>query len=79
MWISISTYLIIAALKKQMHSHYSIYEITQILSISVFDRTPLNEQFTENKRLHHIYILSCAKPYIYWYKNIVSVNRLAFS
>lgn len=49
LWISISTYLIIAALKKQMHSHYSIYEITQILSISVFDRTPLNELFTENK------------------------------
>ena len=49
LWISISTYLIIAALKKQMRSHYSIYEITQILSISVFDRTPLNELFTENK------------------------------
>lgn len=49
LWISISTYLIIAALKKQMRSHYTIYEITQILSISVFDRTLINQLFTENK------------------------------
>lgn len=49
LWIAISTYLIVAYLKKQLSSNYSIYEITQILSISVFDKTPINELFTENK------------------------------
>jgi len=47
LWIAISTYLIVAFLKKQLHSKYSIYEMTQILSISIFDKTPVNELFTE--------------------------------
>lgn len=49
LWIAISTYLIVAYLKKQLRSNYSIYEITQILSISIFDKTPVNELFTENR------------------------------
>lgn len=49
LWIAISTYLIVAHLKKQVRSKYSIYEMTQILSISTFDKTPINELFIENK------------------------------
>lgn len=49
LWIAISTYLIVAHLKKQVRSKYSIYEMTQILSISTFDKTPINELFMENK------------------------------
>lgn len=49
LWIAISTYLIVAHLKKQVRSKYSIYEMTQILSISTFDKTPVNELFMENK------------------------------
>lgn len=49
LWMALSTYLIVAALKKQLNSKYSIYEMTQILSISTFDKTPINELFTENK------------------------------
>lgn len=49
LWIAISTYLIVAYLKKQVQSKYSIYEMSQILSISIFDKIPVNELFTENK------------------------------
>ncbi len=49
LWIAISTYLIVAYLKKQLKSKYSIYEMSQILSISIFDKTPVNELFKENK------------------------------
>lgn len=49
LWIAISTYLIVAHLKKQVRSKSSIYKMTQILSISTFDKTPINELFMENK------------------------------
>lgn len=42
-WIAICTYLMVAFLKKEMKSHLSIYEIMQILGISVFDKTPVNQ------------------------------------
>jgi transposase len=46
-WVAISTYLVVAYLKVQMHSEFSIYEILQILSISAFDKTPIRELLTQ--------------------------------
>ncbi|MFI0431491.1 IS4 family transposase [Mariniflexile sp. HMF6888] len=46
-WIAICTYLIVAKVKHDLKSNLSIYEIMQILSISVFDKTPLQELLTE--------------------------------
>lgn len=45
-WIAICTYLLIAYAKKNLNSELTLYEITQILGISVFDKTPLNELHT---------------------------------
>lgn len=45
-WIAICTYLIIALVKKKLNSVLSLYEISQILGVSVFDKTPLNELLT---------------------------------
>lgn len=45
-WIAVCTYLLIAYAKKQLNTNLSLYEITQIISVSVFDKTPLNELFT---------------------------------
>lgn len=37
-WIAISTYLLIAIAKKRLHlDHHSLYEILQILSLSMFE------------------------------------------
>ncbi len=47
LWIAISTYLVVAYLKHQIKSPYSIYEMTQVLGTSVFAKTPVNELFTK--------------------------------
>lgn len=46
LWIAICTYLIVAYLKYQIRSPYSVYEMTQILGISAFSKTPIKELFT---------------------------------
>ena len=45
-WIAICTYLLIAYAKKKLKSNLSLYETTQILGVSVFEKTPLNELLT---------------------------------
>jgi len=55
-WVTICTYLIIAYVKYSLKSTLSIYEIMQILGISVFDKTPVKELITElevNQNLSH--------------------------
>jgi len=42
-WIAVCTYLLVAILKKQLNSNLSLYEILQILSVSVFDKMPINQ------------------------------------
>jgi len=46
-WVAISTYLIVAYIKHSLKSTFSIYEIMQILGISVFDKTPIKELLTD--------------------------------
>ena len=46
-WIAISTYLLIAIAKKRLHlDHHSLYEIIQILSLSMFETIPINQLLT---------------------------------
>jgi hypothetical protein len=49
LWVAICTYLIVAYLKYQTRSPYSVYELMQILGISAFDKTPVNELVTIRK------------------------------
>jgi IS4 transposase len=49
LWVTICTYLIVAYLKYQTRSPYSVYELIQILGISAFDKTPINELVTIRK------------------------------
>ena len=46
-WVAICTYLIVAKVKHALKSSLSIYEILQILSISIFDKTSIRELLTE--------------------------------
>jgi len=48
-WIAICTYLLIAQVKHILKSKLSVYEIMQILGISVFDKTPVKELLTESQ------------------------------
>lgn len=46
LWVAIIAYLLVAYVKHATKSDYSIYEIIQILGISVFDKTPIKELLT---------------------------------
>lgn len=50
-WIAVATYLLVAIVKERLKIERSIYEILQILSVSVFDKTPLIELLM-NQELH---------------------------
>ena len=45
LWIALSVYALVAIARKQMKSELSLFEILQVLSVSVFDKTPMAELF----------------------------------
>ena len=46
-WIAICVYVIVAIIKKEMNIDRSLNEILQILSISLFEKVPIYQVFTE--------------------------------
>jgi IS4 transposase len=46
-WIAVCTYLMVAIAKKELKIERSLYEILQIISVSVFDKTQLNQLLSE--------------------------------
>ena len=44
-WIAISAYVLVAIIKKLLKVDHSLYTILQILSVSLFERTQLNQKF----------------------------------
>ena len=46
-WIAISTYVLVAIAKKKLKIKHSLYEILQYISIAPFEKTSLNETFSE--------------------------------
>jgi len=45
-WIAVSVYLLVAIMKKRLGIPLSLYTILQILSVSIFEKTPLVELFS---------------------------------
>ena len=45
-WIAISVYVLVLIAKKRLKLKQSLYEILQVLSISVFEKTPIGEIFS---------------------------------
>ena len=52
LWMAICTYLIVAYIKYELKSNYSVYEIMQILGISALDKTPIRELLCEQRQLN---------------------------
>lgn len=44
-WIAISVYVLVAIVKKELRSERSLYEILQVLSLTLFEKTPLLQAF----------------------------------
>jgi transposase len=47
-WIAISVYVLVAIIKKELRLERSLHEILQILSILLFEKTPLKQALTGN-------------------------------
>jgi len=47
-WIAISVYVLVAIIKKELKLERSLHEILQIISILLFEKTPLKQALTEN-------------------------------
>ena len=45
-WIAVWTYVLIAIVKKRLHLPNSLHEILQILSLTMFETTPINQLLT---------------------------------
>jgi transposase len=53
-WIAICTYVLVAIIKKERKVDLSLHEILQILSVSLFEKTPINEALAlENPTAHN--------------------------
>ena len=47
-WCAVATYVLIAIVKKQLHLDASLYTLLQILSVTIFEKMPLQQALTEN-------------------------------
>lgn len=47
-WIAVSTYVLVAIMKKRLKIELSLYTILQILSISLFERMPIYQALTDS-------------------------------
>lgn len=45
-WIAIAVYVLVAIVKKRLNISASLYEMLQILSLTMFEKTPLNSLFS---------------------------------
>ena len=49
-WIAISVYVLVAIVKKELGLQASMYEILQVLSVTLFEKTPLKSLFSGHLR-----------------------------
>jgi len=50
-WCAVATYVLIAIVKKELQLNASLYSLLQILSVSVFEKTPLDQAFAGGGQL----------------------------
>ena len=48
-WIAVSVYVLVAIIKKRLHLDASLYTILQILSVTIFEKMPLNQALSESE------------------------------
>ena len=48
-WVAVSVYVLVALIKKRLQLDLSLYTLLQILSVTLFEKTPLNKGFFDSK------------------------------
>jgi hypothetical protein len=51
-WIAVTIYVLVAIVKKELHLKPSLYTILQILSVTLFEKTPIFQVLMENQFKH---------------------------
>ena len=51
-WTAISVYVLVAIIKRELNVERSLYEILQILSLTLFEKTPIFQALTLEKVPH---------------------------
>ena len=46
-WIAVGVYVLVAILKKRLHLEQSLYTILQVLSVTIFEKTPILQAFCD--------------------------------
>ena len=46
-WIAVCVYLLVATIKKELHLEQSLYTILQVFSVTLFEKTPILQLFSE--------------------------------
>ena len=46
-WIAVSVYVLVAIIKKQLNLNVSLYTLLQILSVTVFEKMPIQQVFSD--------------------------------
>ena len=57
-WVAIAIYALVAIIKKRMDLKPPLYNIFQILSVTTFEKVPLNQLFTK-KNDHDMMVADC--------------------
>jgi len=56
-WVALSVYVLVAIVKKQLGLDQSLYQILQILSVTIFEKTPISQGFfnvaDETENMNH--------------------------
>jgi IS4 transposase len=47
-WIAICIYVLLAIIKKKLNTNMTLYTILQVASVSLFEKIPINEAFSDN-------------------------------
>ena len=61
-WIAVSVYVLVAIVKKELKLERSLYEILQILSVALFEKTPIFQALSTHnlhKSENSLLVTSC--------------------
>jgi len=47
-WIAVCSYLLVAIVRKQLNLQVNLYTMLQVLSVSLFEKMPINQAFSLN-------------------------------
>lgn len=51
-WIAICIYVLVGIIRKELNVEHSLHKILQILSLSPFEKTPINETLSLEKLIN---------------------------